>query len=100
MKKLKKEIGEADSVSLRFLRQLLPLPKLFEAAITCEPFGTVTDAKGNKVKGFNVDKKYGLQVSDKQRLNPWDFLEVVSRSVAPLSWQAFSATRNEKKPLK
>ena len=62
VKKMKKEIGETDSVSLRYLRQLLPLPKLFDTAITCETFGTVTDNKGNKVKGFNMEKKHGLQV--------------------------------------
>jgi mediator of RNA polymerase II transcription subunit 12 len=99
VKKLKKEVGENNSVSIRYLRQLLPFPKITLEAIVAEPFGTVSDGKGNKVKGFNVDKKQGLQVSDKQKINPWDILEG-HRNPAPLSWSWFRALKHERKPMK
>ena len=99
VKKLKKEIGDSDSVSVKFLRQLLPLPKWFQEAIVSDPFGTVTDSKGNKVRGFNCDKKQGLQVSDKQKINPWDILEG-HRHPAPMSWTWFGSVKLERKPLR
>lgn len=58
MKKLKKELGDRNSSSIRFVRQLLPLPKLTMEVITCEPVGCLTDTKGNKIAGFDsIDKK-------------------------------------------
>lgn len=58
MKKLKKELGDRNSPSIRFVRQLLPLPKLTMEVITCEPVGCLTDTKGNKIAGFDsIDKK-------------------------------------------
>ena len=75
VKKLKKEIGDKTSPSLKYLRQMLPLPKLMNEVIATEPFGTETNEKGNKVKGLNCDKKPGMQVSEKQKISPWDILE-------------------------
>ncbi len=102
VKKLKKEIGEGQSsASIPYLRQLLPMPKAAEEAIVCDAFGTVTDSKGNKVKGFNSDKKAGFQVSDKQRISPWDILEGQrTAATPPLSWTWFGAIKHERKPLK
>lgn len=58
MKKLKKEIGDRNSSSIQFIRQLLPLPKLPIEVIACEPVGCLTDTKGNKIAGFDsIDKK-------------------------------------------
>ena len=57
------------------------------------------DAKGNKVKGFNCDKKHGLQVAEKQKVSPWDILEG-HKNPAPLSWNWFQAIKTERKPLK
>ena len=58
MKKLKKELGERNSVSIRYVRQLLPLPKQTMEVIACEPVGCLTDTKGNKITGFDsIDKK-------------------------------------------
>lgn len=58
MKKLKKELGDRNSQSIQFVRQLLPLPKLTTEVITCEPVGCLTDTKGNKIAGFDsIDKK-------------------------------------------
>ena len=64
VKKLKKEIGESNSVSIKYLRQLLPFPKVSLEALVSEPFGIVTDAKGNKTKAMmlSTEKKQGLQV--------------------------------------
>ena len=75
VKKLKKEIGDKTSPSLKYLRQMLPLPKLMTEVIVTEPFGYETNEKGNKVKGLNCDKKPGMQVSEKQKISPWDILE-------------------------
>ena len=58
VKKLKKEIGEKTSPSLKYLRQLLPIPKMMTEVIVTEPFGLINE-KGNKVKGLNCDKKPG-----------------------------------------
>jgi mediator of RNA polymerase II transcription subunit 12 len=63
VKKLKKEIGDKNSPSIDYLRQLLPFPKVMCEVIVTEPFGTVADAKGNKMKGLHSDKKQGLQVT-------------------------------------
>ena len=52
---------------------------------------------GNKVKGFNSDKKQGLQVSEKQKVSPWDILEG-HKNPAPLSWTWFGAVKYERKP--
>ena len=52
---------------------------------------------GNKVKGFNSDKKQGLQVSEKQKISPWDLLEG-HKNPAPLSWSWFGAVKYERKP--
>lgn len=48
VKKLKKEVGDRNNVSIKYLRQLLPIPKAMKEVIVTEPFGTVSDAKGNK----------------------------------------------------
>merc|ERR1719483_291329 len=57
VKKLKKEVGDKASPSMKYLRQMLPLPKLMTEVIVTEPFGLETNEKGAKVKGFNCDKK-------------------------------------------
>ena len=61
IKKLKKEIGDKTSPSLKHLRQLLPIPKLMTEVIVTEPFGLINE-KGTKVKGLNCDKKPGMTV--------------------------------------
>ena len=58
VKKLKKEFGEKNSPSLKYLRQLLPIPKMMTEVIVTEPFGLINE-KGSKVKGLNCDKKPG-----------------------------------------
>ncbi|XP_032668438.1 mediator of RNA polymerase II transcription subunit 12 isoform X2 [Odontomachus brunneus] len=99
MKKLKKELGDRNSPSIRFVRQLLPLPKLTMEVIACEPVGCLTDTKGNKIAGFDsIDKKQGLQVCDSQRVSAWELLEG-HKNPAPLSWAWFRAIKLERKPL-
>ena len=99
VKKLKKEIGDKQNPSIRQLRQLLPIPKCVEEVMVTEQYGLVPDAKGNKVRGFNCDKKQGLQVAEKQKVSPWDILEG-HKNPAPLSWNMFQAIKTERKPLK
>ncbi|KAJ8669737.1 hypothetical protein QAD02_000996 [Eretmocerus hayati] len=99
MKKLKKELGDKNSQSIQFVRQLLPLPKVTLEVITCEQVGCITDTKGNKIAGFNsIDKKQGLQVYNTQRVSAWELLEG-HKNPAPLSWAWFRAVRLERKPL-
>ncbi|RZF38411.1 hypothetical protein LSTR_LSTR006537 [Laodelphax striatellus] len=97
MKKLKKELGDRNSPSIQHLRQLLPLPKQLVEVIACEQMGLLHDMKGNKI-AFDSTDKQGLQVSEKQRVSPWDVLEG-SKNPAPLSWAWFGAVRMERKPL-
>lgn len=52
------DIGERNNVSLRLVRQLIPLPKLQAEVITLEPWGSVTDTKGNRLQEFDKDKKH------------------------------------------
>jgi mediator of RNA polymerase II transcription subunit 12 len=99
VKKLKKEIGDKTSLSIQYLRQLLPFPKVMCEVIVTEPFGTVADAKGNKTRGLHSDKKQGLQVSDKQKISPWDLLEG-HKNPAPLSWSWFGAVKYERKTMR
>ncbi|XP_076661232.1 mediator complex subunit kohtalo [Halictus rubicundus] len=99
MKKLKKELGDRNSQSIRYVRQLLPLPKLTMEVINCEPVGSLTDTKGNKIAGFDsIDKKQGLQVCDSQRVSAWEVLEG-HKNPAPISWAWFRAVKLERKPL-
>jgi len=99
VKRIKKEIGDKQSQSIKYLRQLLPFPKLMEEVIVTEQYGLEPDSKGQKVRGFNCDKKQGLQVSEKQKISPWDILEGF-KNPAPLSWHWFQAVKTERKPLK
>merc|ERR550539_540082 len=98
VKKLKKEIGDKQNPSVRQLR-LLPLPKCVEEVMVTEQYGLVPDTKGNKVRGFNCDKKQGLQVAEKQKVSAWDILEG-HKNPAPLAWSMFQAIKTERKPLK
>jgi hypothetical protein len=63
---------------------------LFFQVIVTEQFGLIPDGKGVKVRGFNCDKKQGLQVSEKQLISPWDLLEG-HKNPAPLSFHWFQA---------
>lgn len=101
VKKLKKELNnERIGVGLRMAKQLLPIVKLQTEVIACEPMGSLVDTKGNKIVGFDsIDKKAGLQVSEKQKLSPWDLLEG-HKNPAPLGWTWFGAMRIERKPMR
>ncbi|CAH2068907.1 unnamed protein product, partial [Iphiclides podalirius] len=99
MKKLKKEIGDRHGPSVQSVRQLLPLSKnTIIEVIACEPLGCLVDQKGNKISGFDSDKKHGLRLTDKQRVSSWELVEG-GRNPAPLSWAWFAATKIERKPL-
>ncbi|KAA0189334.1 hypothetical protein HAZT_HAZT004835 [Hyalella azteca] len=104
VKKIKKygisqEVGELNNVSMRLVRQLIPIPKAQMEVVVMEPWGSITDNKGNRHQDFDKDKKHGVQGADKQKLNPWDLLEG-HRSPAPLSWAWLAATRLTRKTLK
>ncbi|XP_022102013.1 mediator of RNA polymerase II transcription subunit 12-like protein isoform X2 [Acanthaster planci] len=100
IKKLKKELGDKHSYDIDRVRQLLPVPKKTCDVVTVEPMGSLIDTKGNKIAGFDsINKKQGLQVASKQKINPWDTLEAY-KNPAPLSWSFFGAVRMERKPLK
>lgn len=98
MKKLKKEVGEKYSASLQHIRQLLPFPRQVTEVIAVEPIGCLTDSKGNKISFDSIDKKHGLQMTDRQRVSSWDLLEGM-KNPAPLSWAWFGAVRLERRPL-
>lgn len=99
MKKLKKEIGDRISPSILQVRQLLQLSKKQLEVVTVQPIGCLTDTKGNKITGFDsIDKKQGLQISEKQKVPPWEILEG-HKNPAPLSWSWFGAIRVERRPL-
>ncbi len=122
IKKLKKELAERkSSPSIQCIKKLLPLPKLANEFVTCEPYGTLTDTKvrvfslfsvsslglnsnfitqGNKISDFDSnDKKQGHRLHEKQRVSPWEILEG-QKTAAPLSWAWFGAVRIERKPLR
>lgn len=59
MKKLKKELGDKNNTSVKYIRQLLPLSKQTCEVISCEQAGSLTDTRGNKITGFDsTDKKH------------------------------------------
>ncbi|CAG7719777.1 unnamed protein product [Allacma fusca] len=100
IKKLKKELTDRNSESIKPLRQLLPFSKVQSEVVVTQPTSTVVDSKGNRVQSFEfVDKKPGLQVWEKQRVSPWELLEG-QRNPAPLSWAWFGAVKMERKPLR
>ncbi|XP_053693573.1 mediator of RNA polymerase II transcription subunit 12 [Sabethes cyaneus] len=98
MKKLRKELGDRNNSSIKYVRQLLPLAKQTCEVIACEPAGSSTDAKGNKISIDSIEKKHGLRLADKQRVSVWDLLEG-HKNPAPLSWAWFGAVKIERKPL-
>lgn len=58
VKKIKKELGEVTNVSLRLVRQLIPIPKVQVEVVVMEPWGSITDTKGNRHQDFDKDKKH------------------------------------------
>ncbi|KPJ13735.1 Mediator of RNA polymerase II transcription subunit 12 [Papilio machaon] len=81
------------------LRQRVPFNQMTQMqVIACEPLGCLVDQKGNKISGFDSDKKQGLRLTDKQRVSSWELVEG-GRNPAPLSWAWFAATKIERKPL-
>lgn len=101
LKKLRKELSqERLSLGLKLLKQLLPLPKLQGEAIQCQPIGTLIDTKNGKITGIDpMDKKHGLQVSEKQKFLPWDLIEG-HKLQPPLSFTWFGGVKVEKKPMR
>ena len=63
VKKLKKEIGDKTNASIKFLRQLLPLPKVMRELIVTEPFGTINDGKGKSIKWISFTVFSQIEVS-------------------------------------
>ena len=51
---MKKEIGDKSNASIKFLRQILPLPKVMREVIVTETFGIVIDEKGTLYILFNT----------------------------------------------
>lgn len=98
MKKLRKELGDKNNPSIKYVRQLLPIAKQTCEVIACEPAGSSIDAKGNKISIDSIEKKHGLRLADKQRVSVWDLLEG-HKNPAPLSWAWFGAVKIERKPL-
>lgn len=98
MKKLRKELGEKNNTSIRYVRQLLPLSKQNLEVIACDSPSNLTDNKGNKINIDHIDKKHGHRISDKQRVSVWDLLEGY-KNPTPLSWAWFGAVKLERKPL-
>ena len=81
-----------------YLTLVKKLEKVEEVIVT-EQYGLIPDSKGAKIRGFNCDKKQGLQVAEKQKVSPWDILEG-HKNPAPLSWHWFQAVKTERKPMK
>ncbi|ODN03528.1 Mediator of RNA polymerase II transcription subunit 12-like protein, partial [Orchesella cincta] len=100
VKKLKKELADRDSTSIKPLRQLLPFSKVQTDVLVTQATSMIIDSKGNRVPSFEfVDKKPGLQVWEKQRVSPWEIIEC-QRNPAPLSWAWFGAVKMERKNLR
>uniref|UniRef100_H2YRP3 Mediator complex subunit Med12 domain-containing protein n=1 Tax=Ciona savignyi TaxID=51511 RepID=H2YRP3_CIOSA len=97
VKKMKKEIADRQSESIRRLRQLLPITRAEVYVVCCEPAGPHMDVKGNKIP-VPVDGNQGLQVASKQKLNMWDVIEGLKHS-APLCLAWFGAKTTERKPM-
>ncbi|KAK2719591.1 mediator of RNA polymerase II transcription subunit 12-like protein isoform X2 [Artemia franciscana] len=100
-KKLKKELADRRSPSIAYIRQMLPMPlRCTFDVVACEQVSCLIDSKGNKIQGFDTfDKKQGLKVHEKHRLNPWDILEG-HKTPAPLSLSWFGAVKVERRPLR
>lgn len=58
MKKLRKELGDKNNPSIKYVRQLLPIAKQTCEVIACEPAGSSIDAKGNKISIDSIEKKH------------------------------------------
>ncbi|XP_078488259.1 mediator of RNA polymerase II transcription subunit 12-like protein isoform X1 [Ciona intestinalis] len=97
VKKMKKEMGDKQTESIRRLRQLLPITRPEVYVVCCEPSGAHMDIKGNKIP-VPVDGNQGLQVTSKQKLNMWDVIEGLKHS-SPLCLAWFGARTIERKPM-
>ncbi|KAG5680297.1 hypothetical protein PVAND_009814 [Polypedilum vanderplanki] len=89
MKKLRKELADKNSPTIKLVRQLLPHAKAACSntceVIACEPVGSLMDTKG-------------LRVNEKEKVSMWDLLEG-HKNPAPLLWTWFGAVKMERKPL-
>lgn len=89
MKKLRKELADKNSPTIKLVRQLLPHAKAACSntceIIACEPVGSLMDTKG-------------LRVCEKEKVSMWDLLEG-HKNPAPLLWSWFGAVKMERKPL-
>jgi mediator of RNA polymerase II transcription subunit 12 len=85
IKKLRKELADKNSPTIRLVRQLLPHAKASCSntceVIACEPVGNL-----------------GLRVNEKEKVSMWDLLEG-HKNPAPLLWTWFGAVKMERKPL-
>lgn len=89
IKKLRKELAEKNSLTIKLVRQLLPHAKAACTnsceVIACEPVGSLLDTKG-------------MRITEKERVSMWDLLEG-HKNPAPLLWSWFGAVKMERKPL-
>lgn len=106
MKKLRKELADKNSQTIKLVRQLLQLAKPACVnnceIIACEPVGSLMDTK----VGFWISPKsisnffclQGLRITEKERVTMWDLLEG-HKNPGPLLWSWFGAVKMERKPL-
>ncbi|OQV12637.1 Mediator of RNA polymerase II transcription subunit 12-like protein [Hypsibius exemplaris] len=102
VKKIRKDCADKMIAGVEWVKMVLPLPKKTLDVMAVEPFGTVTDAKGNRtippVPFETADRKHSLQVQRKVSTDPWEVLEGF-RNPSPLPWTFFNAIRVDRKLL-
>lgn len=108
IKKLRKELADKNSSTIKLVRQLLPHAKAACTnsceVIACEPVGSLLDTKVsfaifvNQLKNSIRTIFKGLRITEKERVSMWDLLEG-HKNPAPLLWSWFGAVKMERKPL-
>ena len=58
MRHVSQELGEVNNVSLRVMRQLIPMQKVQAEVVVMEPWGSITDTKGNRHQDIDRNKIY------------------------------------------
>uniref|UniRef100_A0A5S6QG82 Med12 domain-containing protein n=1 Tax=Trichuris muris TaxID=70415 RepID=A0A5S6QG82_TRIMR len=106
IKKLKKELGDRYFSSMKYVYQLLPIPRHTLDVIVCDAYGSQPQKSSKSgsssslvtFSSNDVVQRKGLQIVSKEKLNPWEVIEGYSRENNGLRWSWFQGVKLDIQP--
>ncbi|KFD72362.1 hypothetical protein M514_01715 [Trichuris suis] len=106
IKKLKKELGDRYFPSMKYVYQLLPIPRHTMDVIVCDAYGSQPQKSSKSGSSSSlvtfasndVVQRKGLQIVSKEKLNPWEIIEGYSRENNGLRWSWFQGVKLDIQP--